>query len=395
MQLVASGVKQALTRSSWIRRMFEAGIELKKKYGAEAICDFSLGNPDLAPPPQVRQALEEIAAGADKPFAIGYMPNAGYPEVRSALAAYLAKEQGVEVAAGDLILTVGAAGALNVVMRAVLEPGDEVVCPAPVFVDYGAYVWNFGGTLVPVKSLPDTFRLDLPAMEQAINAKTRVVLLNSPNNPTGVVYRQDELTALADILRRKTAEYGRPIYMLADEPYRFLTYDGVTVPPFLPLYDYTLIGSSFSKNLALAGERIGYVVVNPAMPGKAELLDGLVLAHRVLGYINAPAIGQRILLKALGAQVDASVYAARRALMAEVLTAAGYEFSLPQGAFYFFPKSPEPDDVAFVGKLLEEKVLAVPGEGFGYPGYFRLAFCVDEAIIRRSAPGFARARAKV
>lgn len=395
MELLASGVKQALTRSSWIRRMFEAGIEMKKKYGDEAVCDFSLGNPDLAPPPQVRAALEEFAAGADKPFAIGYMPNAGYPEVRTALAASLAKEQGIDVAGTDLILTVGAAGALNVVMRAVLEPGDEVICPAPVFVDYGAYAWNFGGTLIPVKSLPDTFRLDLPAMEAAVNEKTRVVLINSPNNPTGVVYRKDELSALADILRKKSAQYGRPIYMLADEPYRFLTYDGVTVPPFLPLYDYTLICSSFSKNLALAGERIGYVVVNPAMPGKAELMDGLILAHRILGYINAPAIGQRILQKALGAQVDASIYAARRALMAEMLTKAGYEFSLPQGAFYFFPKSPEADDIAFVGKLLEEKILVVPGTGFGYPGYFRMAFCVDEAVIRRAAEGFARARAKV
>lgn len=391
MAMLASQIKDYLERASWIRRMFEAGIELKKQYGQEAVFDFSLGNPDLPPPPAVKTALTEIAAGADKPFALGYMPNPGYPDVRAALAAQLSKEQGVSVAAGDVILTCGAAGGLNAFFRAVLEPCDEVVCPAPFFVEYGFYVQNFGGGLVPVKALPPDFGLDVPAMVAAVNEKTRVVLINSPNNPTGAIYPREQLEALAQGLREKSARFGRPIYLVSDEPYRFLAYDGAEVPSLLPLYEHSVVASSFSKNLSLAGERVGYLLVNPAMPDKEELLAGLVLTNRILGYVNAPAIGQKIMAKALGSQVDVSVYAARRAAMAEVLDAAGIEYAMPGGGFYFFPKAPGGDDLAFVNKLQAERVLAVPGTGFGYPGFFRLAFCVDEKVIRRSAESFARA----
>ncbi|MHC1700328.1 MAG: pyridoxal phosphate-dependent aminotransferase [Humidesulfovibrio sp.] len=394
MTLLSAQVSSYMERSSWIRRMFEAGIELKKQYGEDQVCDFSLGNPDLPPPACVCQGLHEIADEADAPFAFGYMPNFGYPHVREALASFVSREQGVGVAATDLVITCGAAGAINAFYRAVLEPGDEVLCPSPYFVEYGFYVENHGGRLTTAPARPGTFDLDVAALEAAITDKTRVVLINSPNNPTGVVYPRQSLVELAAMLTRKSAGRARPIFLLADEPYRFLAFDGVEVPSLLPLYPYTVVVSSFSKNLSLAGARVGYALVNPAMPGKEELVGGIILANRILGFVNAPALAQKLLAKTLGSQVDAGIYASRRDAMKEVLDAAGYTYPLPRGAFYFFPEAPGGDDVAFVQLLLEERILAVPGKGFGCPGHFRLAFCVGEHVIRRAAGGFKRALEK-
>lgn len=391
MKLVTEQMEQYLSGGAWIRKIFEQGLELKKRYGEDAICDFSLGNPDLPPPAVVGECLAELAGQADKPFAFGYMPNPGYPAVRAALAEHLTKEQGLPIAPGDLLLTCGAAGGINVFFRAVLTPGDEVLCPAPYFVEYSFYAANHGGVLVPVPTKPDTFDLDIPAMEAAITPRTRVVMINSPNNPTGQVYGEETLKELAAMLARQSVGRDRPLYLLADEPYRFLTYDGVAVPSVLPLYPYSLVIGSFSKNLSLPGERIGYVVVSPRMPGREQLVSGMVFANRIMGFVNAPAVGQALLLRALGHEVDRTVYERRRQAMARVLTKAGYEFFMPRGAFYFFPKSPIPDEVAFVERLVGERVLAVPGRGFGLAGYFRLAFCVDEAVINRSEAGFARA----
>jgi aspartate aminotransferase len=289
-------------------------------------------------------------------------------------------------------VTCGAAGALNAFFRAVLEPGDEVVCPAPYFVEYGFYVENFGGALRPVKSTPMGFELDLEGIDRAITPKTRAVLIDSPNNPTGVVYSRAELEELAAILTRRSEQQGRPIFLVSDEPYRFLVYDGVEVPPVLPLYKYSVAMGSFSKSLSLAGERLGYLVANPGMDGVAELMGGVVLTNRILGFVNAPAIGQRLMADVLGHQVDVGVYRERRDAMAGVLSRAGIDFSTPRGAFYFFPRVPgEMDDADFCGLLQEQLILAVPGKGFGYPGFFRLTFCVDKAIIERSAEGFKRA----
>lgn len=388
MAVIAPHIQDYLQRSSWIRKMFETGAELKARHGVDAVCDFSLGNPDLAPPEEVFAALEQLAR-RDQRF--GYMPNPGYPEARETLASFLSKEQGAAVSAQDVVLTCGAAGALNSVFRAVLEPEDEVLCPAPFFVEYGFYAENFGGRLTPVPSRADDFSLDLDAVERAIGPKTRVVLINSPHNPTGRVYSEGELQSLAVILSAKSREFGRDILLISDEPYRFLTYDGVSVPPLLPLYPFTVVVSSFSKSLGLAGERIGYALVNPSMPGKQELLAGLVLTNRILGFVNAPAVGQRLMQQALGARVDVGIYSRRRQAMVEVLEGAGITFFMPQGAFYFFPQAPGGDDLAFVQTLQQELILAVPGRGFGFPGYFRLAFCVDEAVIRRSASGFKKA----
>jgi aspartate aminotransferase len=394
MQILSSQVKSYMERSSWIRRMFEAGIELKEKFGADQVCDFSLGNPDLPPPFCVCQGLREIAEEAAEPFAFGYMPNFGYPEVREALAKHVSAEQGVNVTADCLVITCGAAGAINTFFRAVIEPGDELLCPAPYFVEYGFYVENHGGVLKSAPAKAGSFDLDVPALEAAITDKTRVLLINSPNNPTGVVYPKETLAELAAMLTRKNAGRGRPIYLLADEPYRFLAFDGVEVPSLLPLYPYTVVVSSFSKNLSLPGARVGYALVNPAMPGKDELVGGIILANRILGFVNAPALGQKLLLKVMGTQVDAGIYAKRRDAMRKVLDAAGYSYPVPRGAFYFFPQAPGGDDVAFVNALVEERILAVPGKGFGCPGHFRLAFCVGEEVIERSAEGFKRAMAK-
>jgi aspartate aminotransferase len=383
-----------MERSSWIRKMFEEGIKLKKQFGEEAVHDFSLGNPDLPPPAAIKNALTELAEQADQPFFLGYMPNFGYPDVRQRLAEEVSREQGVDVPADSLVITCGAAGALNSVFRAVLEPGDEVLAPAPYFVEYGFYTENHGATLTTVRSKPLTFELDLEAMDAAITPKTRIVLINSPNNPTGAVYSRQELEGLAAILTKHNQGRDKPIYILSDEPYRFLAFDGVEVPSVLGIYPYSVVCSSFSKNLSMAGERIGYALINPAIEGREMLMGAVIMSNRILGFVNAPAIAQKLLGKALGSSVDISIYDARRKAMAKVLDNAGIKYTMPRGAFYFFPEAPGGDDVAFCATLQEEKILAVPGTGFGYPGFFRLAFCVSEEVIARSADAFVRAMAK-
>jgi aspartate aminotransferase len=391
MQVLAANVAGHLEKASWIRKMFEAGREMKNKYGEENVQDFSLGNPDIPPPKGIGQGLKDLAEKAESPFVFGYMPNNGYPQVRETLADKLTQEQGVQVQGKDVIMTCGAAGGLNALFRTVLEPGEQVVCPAPYFVEYTFYAQNHNGELLPVPSKPLDFSLDLQGLEAAITDKTRIVLLNSPNNPTGQVYSAEELGSLAEILDRKSKEQGRPIFLVSDEPYRFLTYDDVQVPSILPLYEYSLVVSSFSKSHSLAGERVGYLLLNPDMPKQNELLDGLIFANRILGFVNAPAIGQLLIKGTLEEGVEVDIYKKRRDCMAEILNDAGYTFSLPKGGFYFFVQAPTGDDLQFVHKLQEEKILAVPGSGFGFPGYFRLSFCVGEDVIQRAREGFRRA----
>ena len=385
--------------SSWIRKMFEKGLELKRLHGAEAVCDFSLGNPDVPPPAKTKAVLESIAAEAVRPLGLGYCPNAGIPAVREAIAAYLSRQQQSPVAAANVVMTVGAAGALVSFFRAVIEPGDEVICPAPYFVEYGSYCGHFGGVLKPVPSLADEgFRLNLDAIEAAITPKTRALLVNSPNNPTGCIYFVDDvrrLAALVDKVNAARGEEGRPLFLLSDEPYRAFAYDGATVPPVLPLTPYAVVLGSFSKTLSLAGERIGYVAVSPAMPDGATLVNAVTLTNRTLGFVNAPVIGQRLAMALLDETVDLEIYDRRRKLMAKVLSDAGVEFVMPRGAFYFFPKAPGGDDIAFVDALQDELILAVPGRGFGMAGFVRLSCSVDEKIIARSAEGFKRAVAKM
>ncbi|MCQ2391244.1 MAG: pyridoxal phosphate-dependent aminotransferase [Kiritimatiellae bacterium] len=392
MQTVTDQIKKSMEGSSWIRKMFEKGIELKKQYGTDAVCDFSLGNPDVPPPAATQAVLEKIAADAVKPLGLGYCPNAGIPAVREAMAGYITKQQNLAVKGGNVILTVGAAGALVSFFRAVIDPGDEVICPAPYFVEYASYCGHFGGVLKPIASKPDEgFRPDFDAMEKAITPKTRAILVNSPNNPTGCIYAAEDMKRLADIVNKVNETRERPLFLLSDEPYRAFAYDGAVVPPVLPLTPYAVVLGSFSKTLSLAGERIGYVVIHPDMPDGATLVNAVTLTNRTLGFVNAPVIGQKLAAALLDATVDLDIYDRRRKLMAKVLTEAGVEFVMPRGAFYFFPKAPGGDDLKFVDALQKELILVVPGRGFGMAGHVRLSCSVDEAIIARSAEGFKRA----
>jgi len=401
MQNVTDQIKKSMEGSSWIRKMFEKGLELKKKYGADAVCDFSLGNPDVPPPARVKEALEALAAEAVKPLGLGYCPNAGIPDVRAAMAGYLSKQQQLPLEASHVVLTVGAAGALVSFFRATIEAGDEVVCPAPYFVEYASYCGHFGGVLKPVASDPEAgFRPDFAAIEQAIGPKTRALLVNSPNNPTGCIYSAEDMQRLAAIVDKVNAERaqdpaGRPLFLLCDEPYRAFAYDGADVPPALPLTPYAVVLGSFSKTLSLAGERIGYVAFNPALPDCATLVNAVTLTNRTLGYVNAPVIGQRLAAALLNETVDLEIYDRRRKLMAKVLSEAGIDFVLPRGAFYFFPKAPGGDDLAFADALQAENILVVPGRGFGMAGFVRLSCSVDEKIIARAAEGFKRAVARL
>ena len=386
---VSNKIRDTIENSSWIRRMFEAGSALRAAHGADSVCDFSLGNPDVEPPPEFRAILSEIVA-ASTVRAHGYMPNAGYPEVRERVAQYVSMEQGVEITADHVVMSCGAAGALNAALKTILDPGDEVVASIPCFMEYASYVDNHGGKLVLVPSRND-FDLDVAGIEKAIGPRTAAVIVNSPNNPTGRVYSEGTLRNLADMLRGAGGRTGRAIYILSDEPYRKLAYDGIAVPSILALYPHSIVATSYSKDLSLPGERIGYVAVNPQADDAKRLVDGIVLCTRILGFVNAPALMQRVVARLQGARVDVEIYRKKRDLFCAALTGMGYELSKPEGAFYIFPRAPGGDDLAFVRALQDELILAVPGRGFGLPGWFRVAYCVDTAIIERSFAGFARA----
>ena len=398
MQLVTSLVAKSLGGSSFIRKMFEKGIELKKKYGEDAVCDFSLGNPDVPPPAKTKEVLVRLADRAVTPCGVGYCPNAGIPEVREAMAKYLSKQQETEVAAKDIVMSVGAAGAIVSFFRTVIERGDEVITPAPYFVEYGAYCGHFGGVLRTVPSIPPSFRLDVAGIEAVINSRTRAIIINSPNNPTGCIYPEADLRAIGRLVdeenERREARGERPMFILADEPYRVFAFDGVKVPPMLPISKWTCVLGSFSKSLSLPGERVGYFLANPDMPEQQSLVQAVTLMTRTLGYVNAPVIGQRLAAELTDETVDLEIYDRRRRLMTKVLRDAGIEFEEPKGAFYFFVKSPVKDDFQFVDALAEENILAVPGTGFGFPGYIRICCAVDEKVIARSAEGFKRTMAK-
>ncbi len=389
--MVSSRIKEYLAQASWIRKMFEEGAKLKARFGAERVCDFSLGNPDVPPPPAVHQALEEIVR-EDSPAFHGYMPNAGFPFAREAMAIKVSKEQKVAVPMENVVMTCGAAGALNVIFKALLDPGDEVIFPAPFFVEYKFYVENHQGVPRPVPSKED-FSLDLEAISAQINERTKAVLINSPHNPTGQLYTEQEIRALSQLLQERSRAMGHPIYLISDEPYRNLVFDGLETPPIFPHYENAIVVSSFSKELSLPGERIGFLALHPEAEGKEDLMAGFVLANRILGFVNAPALAQRIAAKCAEEVVDVSVYERRRDLFCEILNEAGLEFVKPKGAFYVFPKTPI-DDVEFCRLLQEELILAVPGRGFGGPGHIRLAFCVDEVFIEKAREGFKRATQK-
>jgi aspartate aminotransferase len=375
--------------ATMVRKMFEEGIRLREIHGADKVFDFSLGNPDVPPPAELKEALLKLVQ--DGSLSHGYMPNSGYPGVRSELAGYLSSEYGVELRADDLIMTVGAAGALNDALKALVNPGEEVLTPSPYFVGYQHYTFTADAVLktVPTNS---KFHLDLAAIDKALNEKTRVFLINSPNNPTGAVYSDNEISALADILENNSQKFGRRIYLVSDEPYRKIVYD-VGVPSVFAAYPHSLVVSSFSKELSLAGERIGYLAVNPKAEDAPQLVAAAAIANTMY-VVNAPSLFQLAVARVLGVAVDVSRYRRRRDMLCSVLGEAGYTFTVPKGAFYLFPQSPIPDDIKFAELLKEERVLVTPGAAFGGPGYFRVSYAVPEAAIEGSLDGFRRAREK-
>jgi aspartate aminotransferase len=372
--------------ASWIRKMFEEGARLKAEFGADNVFDFSLGNPDLPPPPEFQKTLMRLAEN-ESPGSHAYMPNGGYPFVREAVAARISREQGVRLSANEMLMTCGAAGGLNVTLKALLDPGEEVIILAPFFVEYKFYVDNHGGVSKVVATDAD-FNLDFEAIAAAVNAKTKAIIINSPNNPTGQIYSKESLDQLGRLLGDAAKRFSSTIFLIADEPYRKIVFDNNEVPSIMQPYENSIVVSSYSKDLSLPGERIGYIALNPDIAEKAPLIEALTLANRILGFVNAPALMQRVVAELQGASVDNTIYTRRREKFCKILADAGFDFMPPKGAFYIFPKSPIADDAEFVGRLQEQKILAVPGRGFGAPGYFRLAFCVDDAVIERSAEAF-------
>jgi aspartate aminotransferase len=383
---IAKKISTFMQQSSLIRKMFETGLRLKAQHGEDNVFDFSLGNPNLMPPPQFTQALKETVANT-KLGDHGYMVQAGYPWVREAIAAQLSKEQGVTSSASDIVMCCGAASALNVIFKAILDPGDEVLVPTPWFVDYLFYIDNHNGVARPVATTAD-FDLDLAAIEAAIGPRTKAVLINSPNNPSGRIYSAERLKGLGDLLRAKGRELGRTLYLVSDEPYRKIVFDGNVTPSLFQAYEESLIATSFSKDLSIPGERIGYAVVHPNATYRNDIANAMNFSIRILGFINAPALMQRVVACALGACADVAAYQRKRDLLCDGLAAAGYQFFKPQGTFYLFLKTPIEDDHAFARELQRELIICTPGVGFACPGYFRLAFCVDDRTIVRSLPGF-------
>jgi len=373
---------------SWIRRMFEEGIAMKKQHGAENVFDLSLGNPIMEPPPEFKRELRRLV---ENPFPgmHGYMENAGYPETRAAVAAQLTRETGIKLTEKNVIMAVGAAGAINVALKTILDPGDEVILFLPWFVDYFNYVENHDGV---VKLVPtdEHFMPRLDELEKAINLRTKAVLINSPNNPTGVVYDENLIRRMAEILRKKEAEYGTEIFIVSDEPYKKIIYDGINYPSPLSFHRHSIIATSHSKDLSIPGERIGYIALHPDSSHHDEMITGFVFCTRVLGFINAPAFMQNVIRRLQDVTIDVSEYQRHRDFIYGNLVEMGYKVNKPQGAFYIFPRCPIEDDVAFVRELQQEHhVLSVPGVAFGTPGYFRLVYCVNDRTLERSMPGLA------
>lgn len=381
--IIADKIKNSIDRSSWIRKMFEEGARLCKQYGAENIYDFTLGNPTVDPPAKFYQELKQLA-NHPEPGMHRYMNNAGYTETRRAVAAKISRTAKSPLDDDHVIMTCGAGGALNVTLKTVLNPGDEVIILAPFFVEYCFYIDNHGGIPVQVWTDRETFQLDIAAIEAAITPKTRAIIVNSPNNPTGVIYPESSLQQLGKLLSDIRDKSGQRILVISDEPYARISYDGVEVPNIFNAVDDAVIVTSHSKDLALPGERIGYLAANPAMADVDLFIDGATFANRTLGFVNAPALSQRLVANLQDESVDIDAYQQKRDLLFNELSAIGFQMVKPSGAFYLFPRSPLEDDVEFVKRAQHHHLLLVPGSGFGAPGFFRIAYCIDQSIIERS-----------
>lgn len=383
---VSDRVKKGMEVGSWIRRMFEEGAAMKKKVGAENVVDLSLGNPIMEPPPELKREIKRLA---DNPFPRmhAYMENAGYPETRAAVAKQLARETGIGITEKDVIMAVGAAGAINVALKTILDPGDEVIIFIPWFVDYFNYVENHDG-VVKLVHTDENYLPRLDELEKSIGPRTKAVLINSPNNPTGTVYSKELLRQMGEILRKKETEHGHAIFIVSDEPYKKIIYDGLEYPSPLNAHRHSIIATSHSKDLSIPGERIGFIALHPESNDHDELITGFVFCTRVLGFINAPAFMQNVVRHIQDVTIPVAEYQRHRDFIYDNLVRMGYQVNKPQGAFYIFPKCPIDDDVAFIHELQQEhRVLAVPGIAFGTLGYFRLVYCTDDRTLERSLPG--------
>lgn len=384
--VISARAHRDMEGGSWIRRMFEEGIALKREHGEDRVFDLTLGNPVVEPPPEFKQELTARASDP-VPGMHRYMPNAGYPETRAAVAEAISAEFGVDMPAENVLMTVGAAGGMNVVLKTILDPGDEVVVWAPYFAEYLFYIDNHDG-ISRVAQTDDDFVPTMPALAGSIGPRTRAVIVNSPNNPTGVVYPAEVLAQMGRLLQEKEAELGSRIYLISDEPYRKLIYDGLGFPSVLHHYPRSIVVHSHSKDLAIPGERIGYVALSPRLEGARTVMDGMTSYNRTLGFVNAPALMQRVVPALQRATVDIADYQRKRDYLYQALTDMGYTVSRPQGAFYMFPRSPVPDEMEFLAELRRHFILAVPGRGFGRSGYVRISFCIEDRTIQGALPGF-------
>ena len=388
--MIADKMKSFVKNSSAIRAMFEEGKKMAEKYGAENVYDFSLGNPNVPAPVKVKEAIIEELEKEDPVMLHGYMSNSGYEDVRQAVAESLNQRFGTAFHENNIVMTVGAAGGLNVILKAILNPGDQVLVFAPYFGEYNSYVENYDGEVTVVSPNTETFQPNLTEMEEKITEKTKAVIVNSPNNPTGVVYSEATIKAMAEILEKKEQEFGTDIYLISDEPYRELAYDGVEVPYLTKYYKDTIVGYSFSKSLSLPGERIGYLVIPDEAADAADLQSAANVATRILGFVNAPSLMQRAVAKCLDAQADVPYYDRNRNALYQGLKELGFSCIKPEGAFYLFVKSPVEDEQVFCQAAKKHHILIVPGSSFACPGYVRIAYCVAYETILNSMPGFAK-----
>jgi aspartate aminotransferase len=385
--MLSDKVIKKMGQSSWIRAMFEEGERLRREYGNDKVFDFSLGNPDLEPPKATIEALKNLV-NSDQPNLHKYMSNAGYPNVRASIANHIQHQTGVQLTENHIVMTCGAAGGLNVVFKTILNPNDEVVVFSPYFPEYLSYVDNFNGKVVISPCSLGTFEPSLEDLELRITPATKAILLNSPNNPTGVVYSKTTLKGIAELIKIKEKQFSTKILVISDEPYTQLVYDGESVPSILQIFSNSVVVNSYSKCLALPGERIGYIAVNPATADADLLINGLAYSNRTLGFVNAPALFQKVVAESLNAIVDTNIYKQRRDFLYHHLTRLGFSCILPKGAFYFFPKTLIDDDIEFVNRAQKYNLLLVPGTGFGCPGYFRISYSVSMEIIENSIPAF-------
>ncbi|AWK50073.1 pyridoxal phosphate-dependent aminotransferase [Clostridium beijerinckii] len=386
--MISNKMKSLVSNNSTIRAMFEEGKKLSEIYGEENVFDYSIGNPNVEPPESIKKVITEIL-NEEKPNLVhGYMNNSGYEDVRDAISTFLNKKNHLNLSRNNIIMTCGAAGGLNIILKSILNPDDEVITFSPYFGEYKNYAQNFDGKLIISPTDTETFEPDLKALSEVITAKTKALIINNPNNPTGIVYSKEVIQSLANLLNEKQKELNTTIYLISDEPYREIVYDGIQVPCLLKYYDNTFIGYSYSKSLSLPGERIGYVVINTLMDAFEEMASALNIANRILGFVNAPSLFQRVIAKSLDAEVDVSIYKKNRDLLYNHLISLGFTCVKPQGAFYLFPKSPIEDDKKFCEDAKQFNLLLVPGSAFGCPGHVRLSYCISYEKIKDSLQAF-------